>query len=128
MDGILKFQRTKMLKGGYICFNTVILLPQDFQQSLPTLLWNRHTPVHYNSMFLHTALLNLLQVQQGVMEDRLTIFPHGLVWAWTLFVPNENRRLSRETVQTRVFTSVAGLNFPDREIFSVNIFLCNPFI
>ena len=92
-----------MLKDGCICFNMVILLPQDFQRSFPALLWNRYTPVDFNSVFLYTALLNLLQVQQGVMEGRLTIFPHALAWAWTLFAFTEDRRLSSETVQTSVF-------------------------
>lgn len=103
IDGILKLQRMKILRDGCIYFNMVILLPQDFQQSLPTLLWNRYTPVDFNSVFLYTAPLNLFQVQQGVMEGRLTIFLHALVWAWTSFASTEDRRLSSEAVQTGFF-------------------------
>lgn len=103
IDGILKLQRMKMLRDSCICFNMVILLPQDFQLSLPSLPWNRHTPVDFSSVFPYTALLNFLQVQQGAMKDRLTIFLHTLAWAWTLFVSTEDRRLSSETVQTGVF-------------------------
>jgi len=54
-------------------------------------------------MFLYTALLKLLQIQQGVIEDRLTIFLHALAWTCTLFASAEDRRLSSETVQTGFF-------------------------
>lgn len=42
------------------------------------------------------------------------------------FASTEDRRLSSEIVHTGVFTSVAGLNFPDRENFTMSIVLCNP--
>lgn len=92
-----------------------------------SLLFCGYIPADFNFVFLYTALLNLLQVQQGVMEGRLTIFLHTLAWAWTLFASTEDRRLSSETVQAGLvfFTPVAGLNSPDRGNFSVNIFLCH---
>lgn len=65
-----------------------------------SLLFCGYIPADFNFVFLYTALLNLLQVQQGVMEGRLTIFLHTLAWAWTLFASTEDRRLSSETVQT----------------------------
>lgn len=61
--------------------------------------------------------IKLIPCSSGCDQRQVDYIPTGFG------VCTENGRLSGETVQTRVFTTVAGLNLPGRGNFSVNTFL-----
>lgn len=79
------------------------------------------THVDIDSLFLYMALLNLLHVPQGVIEGRLTL-PQVLAWAWILFVSTEDRSLSSETVQTRVFDNCCRTKLSRKREFQCEYF------